>query len=65
VNEKFDRRPRGLKAPMCTECIEPMVWYRSTRYQEKPNLIFHYFQCPKCSDIREIMVNAPEAGAAN
>jgi hypothetical protein len=58
--EKFDRTPRGLKAPMCVTCSEPMMWYRSTRYPDKPDLIFHYFQCPKCSGVREITAKKPE-----
>jgi len=63
--EKFERSPRGLKAPMCEQCVEPMVWYRSTRQVDRPDFISHYFQCPKCSFIREISVKKPDDGAAN
>jgi len=59
--EKFDRTPRGLKAPMCQQCSEPMIWYRSTRSEVTRNLILHYFQCPKCSDIRMVKAKPPEA----
>jgi len=60
--ESFDRRPRGLKVPMCSRCAEPMVWYRSTRSETNPDMIAHYFQCPKCSEIREIKSKPVQGG---
>jgi phage FluMu protein Com len=58
VIEKFDRRPRGLKAPMCQKCAEPKIWYRSTLSETETGLISHFFQCPKCRDIQEISSKA-------
>jgi len=51
--ENFKHAMRGLGAPMCAKCNEPMAWVRSDLDKTEPDTIVSFFHCQKCGARKE------------
>jgi hypothetical protein len=57
---------RDPEPPLCAACHIGMQWFRADLVpggQERPDLIAHVFQCPKCHSIE--IVRTPREGGGH
>jgi hypothetical protein len=56
--ERIRKEFAKLRAPDCDVCHSKMEWYSSQRLLTAPDQIAHYFSCPKCGSVKQIMKKA-------
>lgn len=53
----------SLKPPACPSCAVEMVWYSAQRFgTDPPEIIHHYFACPRCGKTTETTNERPNGG---